>query len=410
MKRHGLPRRRLLGASGALAAPALLGACASPVRLAAVPREEATQATVLGLPNERFFFLSDPIAVDAEFQAAGAREIALRQSGPRAPLPMTNILAVSGGGEDGAFGAGLLCGWTETGTRPVFNLVTGVSTGALTAPFAFLGPAYDGALRDVYTNVTIRDVAESRGMVAAIFDDALADTAPLYRTISRHLDETMLAALARAYDDGRLLLIGTTNLDAQIPVVWNIGAIAKSGDPRALDLIRRLLLASAAVPGAFPPVMIDVEIDGRRHQEMHVDGGAIAQAFAYPAAVGEARLARRRRGVPTREARLWMIRNARLDPGWASVDRRTLGIVGRAISTMIFASGFNDVIRVYNRTQQDGVDFNLAFIGADFDVELNEPFDQTYMRALFEYGYRRALTGYDWAKRPPLSQRQPGAA
>jgi hypothetical protein len=407
MKRHGLPRRRLLGGCGALAAPALIGACASPARLPAVPREQAGQATVLGLPNERFFFLSNPEAINAEFQAAGARELALRQIGPRSPLPMTNLLAVSGGGEDGAFGAGLLCGWTEAGTRPVFNLVTGVSTGALTAPFAYLGSAYDGALRDVYTNVTIRDVAESRGMVAAIFDDALADTTPLYRTISRHLDETMLAALARGYDEGRLLLIGTTNLDAQIPVVWNIGAIAKSGDPRALDLIRRLLLASAAIPGAFPPVMIDVEIDGRKHQEMHVDGGAFAQAFLYPSAVGEARIARRRRGERVREVRAWMIRNARLDPGWASVDRRTLGIAGRAISTMIFASGFNDVLRLYNRTQQDGVDFNLAFIGADFGVELKEPFDQAYMRALFEYGYRQALAGYTWAKRPP-GGRQPG--
>ncbi|MCL4802595.1 MAG: patatin-like phospholipase family protein [Burkholderiales bacterium] len=371
-----------------------------------MPRDRTGRASVLGLPNERFLYLEDAAAVDAEFQAAGRRELALRGLGPRAPLPMTNLLAVSGGGEDGAFGAGLLCGWSELGTRPAFNLVTGVSTGALTAPFAFLGPAYDGALRDVYTNVTLADIAESRGVVAAIFDDALSDTTPLYRTISRHLDETMLAALARAYDEGRLLLIGTTNLDAQIPVVWNIGAIARSGDPRALDLIRRILLASAAVPGAFPPVMIDVEVDGERFQEMHVDGGAFAQAFLYPPAVGEARQARRRRGEPVREVRAWMIRNARLDPGWASVDRRTLGIAGRAISTMIFASGFNDVLRLYNRTQQDRIDFNLAYIGADFTTELKEPFDQGYMRALFDYGYRQGRAGYRWAKAPPLARLQ----
>jgi len=395
-------RRGLLAAAATLSMPAVLSGCASPTRLAAVPRGQSAKATVLGLPNERFFFLQEPGAMDREFLAAGAREVARRGGSPEAPLPTVELLAVSGGGEDGAFGAGLLCGWSETGTRPVFNLVTGVSTGALTAPFAYLGPRYDGALRDVYTNVALVDVATSRGLIAALYDDALSDTAPLYRTISRYLNEAMLADLAAAYDEGRLLLIGTTNLDAQVPVVWNIGAIAKSGDPRALDLIRRILLASAAIPGAFPPVMIDVELDGARYQEMHVDGGAFAQAFLYPRAVGDARLARQRAGLPTRNARAWMIRNARLDPGWASVDRRTFGIVGRAISTMIFASGFNDVLRLYSNAQQDRIDFNLAFISPDFTAELKAPFDQTYMRALFEDGYRRGRAGYQWAKQPPI--------
>jgi hypothetical protein len=401
------PTRRLFGA-GVLAAPSVLAGCASPVRLAAVPREDAARATVLGLPNERFFFVNDPLPVGQEFVAAGERERAYRGLRANAALPPAQLLAVSGGGEDGAFGAGLLCGWSEAGTRPEFNLVTGVSTGALTAPFAFLGPRYDAALRDVYTNVTLSDIARARYFVAAVWDDALSDTAPLLATISRHLNQAMLADLAQAYDQGRVLLVGTTNLDAQIPVVWNIGAIAawgaRSGDPRALDLIRRLLLASAAVPGAFPPVMIDVEVDGRKYQEMHVDGGAFAQAFLYPRAVGEARLARRRQGLRVRDAKIWMIRNARLDPGWASVDRRTLGIVGRAISTMIFTSGANDTLRMHGNARLDGFDFNLAYIGADFTTELTEPFQQSYMRALFDYGYQRGRAGYNWAKEPPIGR------
>lgn len=384
------------------AAPGLVAACASPERLPAVPREATRQASVLGLPNERFFFLTNPQAVDAEFRAAGARELAWRRLGPRDPLPRTTILAVSGGGEDGAFGAGLLCGWSTTGARPVFNLVTGVSTGALTAPFAFLGPDFDPQLRDVYTNLTLADVAESRGLVSGVMGDAMADTAPLFRTISKHLDAAMLAKLAAAYDQGRLLLIGTTDLDAQVPVVWNVGAIAKSGDARALDLIRKILLASAAVPGAFPPVMIDVEYGGRKYQEMHVDGGAFAQAFLYPPAVGEDRQARIRRRERVREVEAFVIRNARLDPNWASVDRRTLGIVGRAVSTMIFASGANDVLRMYSRTQADQVGFKLAYIGTDFTTELPAPFDQGFMRALFEYGYAQGTRGGDWASRPPL--------
>jgi hypothetical protein len=392
----------MLGAAGLLASPALLSGCSLPTRLAAVPRADTTRATVLGLPNERFFFLSDGAAVDREFQAAGQREFARLGLAAGAVAPKVEMLAVSGGGEDGAFGAGLLSGWSVAGTRPVFNLTTGVSTGALTAPFAFLGSRYDPVLRDVYTHTSLSQVARARSYLAAVTDDALSDTAPLFSTISRHVDEALLAELALAYDQGRLLLLGTTNLDAQAPVVWNIGAIAKSGGPRALDLVRRIMLASASIPGAFPPVMIDVEVDGVRHQEMHVDGGAFAQAFLYPRAVSEARAARRRSGVRVRDARAWVIRNARLDSDWASVDRRFLGIAGRAISTMIFTSGYNDLLRMYASTQQDGVDFNLAYIGADFTTVLPAPFDHGYMQALFDYGYRLGSAGYDWSKQPPL--------
>jgi hypothetical protein len=396
-------RRRSLLGLGAAATLALPG-CALPVRGPAVPRNQVLAAQVLGLPNERFIVTSPEgqRAIEAEFDAAGERlrrRLALR---PGQPLPRLNLLSVSGGGENGAFGAGLLCGWSELGTRPEFNLVTGVSTGALTAPFAYLGRDYDPQLRSVYTDLTLADIAASRGLIQAVFNESLADTTPLFRTISRYLDEAMLAAIARAHDGGRLLLIGTTNLDAQVPVIWNIGAIAASGHPVALNLVRRILLASAAVPGVFPPVMVDVTVDGEAKQEMHVDGGAFAQAFLYPSSVGRNRRERLVRGAAARDVEAYIIRNGRLDPEWATVERRTLGISGRAISTMIAASGYNDVIRIYNATQRDGVGFNLAFIGRDFDMELPAPFDQGFMRALFQYGYERGRRGYDWARRPPL--------
>lgn len=404
--RPALSRRQLTGGTAALATAALASACAAPERLPPVPRGSTQQASVLGLPNERFFYLTDAASIDAEFRAASERERVRQGLPPGAAMPVSNLLAVSGGGENGAFGAGLLNGWTASGKRPVFNLATGVSTGALTAPFAFLGPDYDPSLRDVYTNITLADVAISRGLITGALGDALADTAPLLATISRHLDDAMLAAIGRAYDDGRLLLIGTTNLDAQTPVVWNIGAIARSGQPGALDLVRKVLLASAAIPGAFPPVMIDVTVGGRRHQEMHVDGGAFAQAFLYPQAVGEARAARRGRGERVRDVRAWVIRNARLDPDWAQVQRRTLGIAGRAISTMIFTSGFNDVIRLYHRAQLDGVEFNLAFIGSDFTEQPPAPFDQGFMRSLFAYGEAQGRAGGGWVGRPPVGAAQ----
>ena len=390
-----------LGAMGALAAAS---GCAAPERRPAVPSGRVAEATVLGLPNERFAFGAGTRGFDAmerEFADAAirrARHLGLRRV---QDLPRYDMLGVSGGGENGAFGAGLLCGWTEHGTRPDFELVTGVSTGALTAPFAFLGPQWDGALRGVYTDITPRDVLESRGLLAAVFHDALADNTPLFRTISRYLDERMLAALAQAYREGRLLFVASTNLDAQVPVIWNIGAIAGSGHPGALDLVRRLLLASAAIPGAFPPVMIDVTVNGQTYQEMHVDGGAFAQVFLYPRIIGDRRRERARRGERTVPARAFVIRNGRLDPEWASVDRRTLSIAGRAISTMIAASGINDVIRIWNNTERDGVDYNLAYIGRDFTGTYTEPFEQAYMRELFDFAFQRARRGYDWAKRPP---------
>jgi hypothetical protein len=198
-------------------------------------------------------------------------------------------------------------------------------------------------------------------MLAALFDDAMADTAPLFGTISRLLDERMLGAIAEEYRRGRLLFVATTNLDSATPVVWNIGAIAASGHPRAPDTIRRILLASAAIPGAFPPVLFDVELDGRRHQELHVDGGAIAQAFLYPEAMGADRRARIRARRPVAPIRAWVIRNGRMDAAWATTDRRTLTIAQRAVATMIAAGGYHDAIRIWLTAERDGVEFRLAW-------------------------------------------------
>jgi Patatin-like phospholipase len=386
----------------ALALATALAGCAAPERKDAVPAALTEQATVLGgVPNARYFADTQGAAMAREAYAALGRERA--QLGPAAtgdPLPPANFLAVSGGGDSGAFGAGVLVGWTERGDRPQFKLVTGISTGALIAPFAFLGPSYDDALRRVYTGVEQSDIFESRNMLTAVFNDALSDTSPLFALISHYVDDRMLAEIAGEYAKGRLLLIGTTDLDAQRPVIWNIGAIAASGRPGALDLFRRILLASAAIPGAFPPVLIDVEADGTPYQEMHVDGGAIAQTFLYPPTLTAG--LDLKSGPLARERHAYVLRNGRLDAQWASVDRRVFSIAERAIATMIHYSGQNDVYRLQTITARDGVDFNLAYIGRDFNVEHRTDFDQTYMRALFEYGRQQILNGTAWHKTSPI--------
>jgi predicted acylesterase/phospholipase RssA len=379
-----------------------LPSCALPERGPAVPLGRIREASVLGLSNERFFPTVDIAPLEAELVQALDRQVRARGLATIADLPQLELLAVSGGGENGAFGAGLLCGWTDYGTRPVFDLVTGISTGALTAPFAFLGSAYDDRLRIVYTELSPDQVLVRRALTAALFNDAMADNSPLYKTISKYIDEEMLAAIAAAYDAGRLLLIASADLDAQQPVIWNIGAIAKSRHPKAASTIRRILLASSAIPGAFPPTMFEVTLDGKTYQEMHVDGGAFVQTFLYPSALTRSRQQRMRDGHSVVPANAYIIRNGRLDSEWATVERRTLGIASRAISTMIASAGYNDTVRIYNTTRRDGIGFNLAYIGDDFDVVLPSPFDPGYMRALYDYAYRRARNGFDWAKRPPF--------
>jgi hypothetical protein len=381
-----------------LAGGAHLAGCALPGRADPVPAERVRNAQVLGLPNERFCVtdVADVPRIVAEFNEAGRRQRRALGLGPRDPLPEGHIIAFSGGGENGAFGAGLACGWTEHGGRPIFTLVTGISTGALTAPLVFAGPHRDPQLRAAYTDITAADVLTERGLLAALLDDAVADSAPLARTIARFLDAPLLAEVAAGYRQGRQLVIATTNLDAQRPVAWNLGAIAASGHPRALDLARQVLLASAAVPGVFPPVMIDVTVDGRPFQEMHVDGGTYAQAYLYPPALGDSRESRVRQGLSPPRITAYVVRNGRLAQNGGPVPRRAFAIAERAISTLIGAAGVNDIFRIQAAAQRHGIAFNLAHIEDDFTARETAPFDQDYLRALFAYGYAKARDGYPW--------------
>jgi len=384
------------------ASAALVTGCSGLEREAAAPADLADQITVLGIPNARFWPDTQGAAMLREAQQALERERSAlgKRSGPDERLPAANFLAVSGGGDDGPFGAGLLCGWSDTGKIPDFKLVTGVSTGSMIAPFAFLGRKYHERLRTMYTTIGPDNILEKRGLYGAVFEDALADSAPLYKLISHYVDEEMVRDLAEAYSKGRLLLIGTTSLDQQRPVIWNMGAIAASGHPGSLELLRKVTLASASVPGVFPPVMLDVEAGGRRYQEMNVDGGAIAQTFLYPPDIGLR--VNLRTGEHARERHAYIIRNDRLDPEWASVNRRFLSVAGRAISTMLHYSGYNDILRIYATTKHDGVDYNLAYVEPDFSAVKHEDFDPAYMKSLFNYAYQKALRGYSWHKAPPI--------
>lgn len=383
----------------------LLSSCSVPARLLAVPRAMTTQAkttegVVSGPSNLRFWVNQDPAPLAAEGLAAVRREEDyLARSGHTGPLPPAYFLAVSGGSDNGAFGAGLLNGWTAAGNRPQFKIVTGVSTGALIAPLAFLGPDYDDELKEAFTTISKKDIYKERGFLAALFDDGLVDSHPLLELVSRYVTPELLRRVGEEYAKGRLLLVGTADLDAREPVIWNMTAIAASGDPDALDLFRKVLLASASVPGVFPPVMFNVEVNGTKYQEMHVDGGAMAQVFLYPPYLSVADLSEKH--DIERERVLYVIRNASFKAEWETVDRKTLDIAGRAVSSLISSQGMGDIYRIYLIAQRDKIDYNLAFVGSDFTAPHEEEFDPTYMRQLYDYGYRLAAQGYPWRKYPP---------
>ena len=306
------------------------GCLSAPKRLNAVPHELTARAEIPGMPDVRFV-PGDGVAAFVKVAVEMTRnEQAYRASqGLTGPLPQAVFLAISGGGDNGAFTAGLLNGWTEAGTRPEFKLVTGISTGALIAPFAFLGPKYDATLKEGYTTISPKDVISAAQHLQRGFRRCDGRQRAVWKLTRKTVNADLLKAVAAEYAKGRGLLVATADIDARRPIIWNMGKIASYGTPKALDLFISVMIASASIPGGLPPVMIDAEVDGKHYQEMHVDGGTMAQVFAYPAAVSAEQMAAAT-GL-TRERTLYVIRNARLDPDWAKVERSTMSIAGRAV-------------------------------------------------------------------------------
>lgn len=310
-----------------------------------------------------------------------------------------SFLALSGGGAKGAFGAGFLNGWTDSGTRPNFKIVTGISTGALIAPLVFLGPEYDDKLRQSYTTIRTKDILNVQGILGLgilpiLMGESYASTKPLQDMISDLLTPEVLDAIAREHAKGRRLYIGTTNLDAQRVIAWDMGAIASSGHPDTLKLFKKVMLASASIPGAFPPVYFDVEIDGKKYDEMHVDGGTITGVFGYGSKLFT---------EPQREGicSFYVIKNGKLDVEAEQVPRRFIKIAGRSFSTLMKAQSWGDMFRLYELAKGDNVDFNYVSIPDNYIEHSKEPFDPKEMKRLFDLGFEMAKSGYKWRKTVP---------
>ena len=389
---------RILSNSLSLVLAAVLAACSTyaPVRVAP-PSEVYATAHPVGHPDLRYW--GD--GIDEAYAEADIRRIAetLREQSQRTGIDLTgmraDVLALSGGGPDGAFAAGLLNGWSTTGTRPDFALVTGISIGALIAPFAFLGPDYDPALRAIFTELDTQQIVIFRPFALLFGSLGLIDTTPLRQTIRSLVDEAMLKRVADEHRKGRRLLIGTTNIDAGRPVVWSMGAIAETGDT---DLFADVMLASASIPGAFPPVLIDVEAGGERFTEFHVDGGVTRSVILWP--TGTERLLEQY-GLLRERGTIYVIQNNQLLPPYQPVRSSLRDIASRSLSTLIRGQTAGDLTRIYLAGRDIGYDFKLIFVPPSDEVPGTTDFDIGYMRDLFDTAFAIGAGEIPWLETPP---------
>jgi predicted acylesterase/phospholipase RssA len=318
---------------------------------------------------------------------------------PSIKLKELTALTLSGGGSSGAFGAGILAGWERAGTRPKFDIVTGISTGSLIAPLAFLGPAYDDALKEAFTTIKDADIYTKRSLIGALSSGSFTSNTPLTRMLDKYITDDVLEKIARESTKGRRLFIGTTNLDADRAVIWDMGAIAASNQPDRLQLFKQVVLASTSVPGIFPPVELKVTAAGKTYHEMHVDGGTSNEVFLMPAGLTLHALDQT---FHTRvKVRLYVIRNGRTTPEPSIVKFTLPDIAEKAVSSLIKTQGIGDLYRLYAIAKRDGIDYNFIDIPTDFTVEEKTPFDNHYMRSLYETGYQMGSKGVPWKKVPP---------
>jgi len=357
-------------------------------------------ATLPNIEGSRFWADEAPADIREEYRR---RMPNLTQIGAEAEKingrTQIEILALSGGGPDGAFGAGLLTGWTERGNRPEFELVTGVSAGAIIAPFAFLGPEFDPQIKEIWTEYETSQIATPQVLPGILGGDALANTAPLRGLIAKYVNSEFLRRVAAEYRRGRVLTIGTTNLDAKRPVVWNMGEIAIHDSPDAIQLFRDVILASASIPGLFPPVNIKVMVGGKLYDELHVDGGVTRQIYVTPVNLPFTAFDALYKVRPDR--RLYLVQNGKLNPDYEPVEQQTFTIAASSISTLLLNQNKGDLYRIYRMALDAGVEFNLLSIPTEFTPRDGKQFDRKYQSALFEEGRTLGRNGGPWLKRPP---------
>jgi len=378
---------------------ALVAGCTGIRPLPAPPAAEYETAVVPGYPDARVW--GDGSAPNmperltefiSQIRARAAEDGSFPNGG------RLDSLVLSGGGSDGPFGAGLLVGWTEAGTRPEFTFVTGISAGALIAPFAFLGPDFDDELEQFSienSTDTLITVTLLRGLLDGV---GLVDNSKLRQKLRGLITPEVVFRIAEEHDKGRRLMIGTTNLDAQRPVYWGISKIAAEGRNRpdeTADLITKIMLASASIPGAFPPQFFTVETPSGKFSEMHVDGGVTNQLFFLPA---ETPIARLPEDIDrfVRSGTIYIVRNTKITPDFEPLEPGLVQISARSISTMIKFGGRSDIKVLEEQARAVGFGVRVTAVPESFEAAETELFDPVYMRSLFQVGREMASRPETW--------------
>ncbi|MGV1988624.1 patatin-like phospholipase family protein [Agrobacterium sp. 22-221-1] len=318
-------------------------------------------------------------------------------------LPLTggkslDVLCLSGGGSGGAFTVGVLSAWSRQHTRPVFDVVTGVSTGALIAPYAFLGSAYDKPLADLYTGGKAKELVDARWLGTGLLGTSILKGERLRQVISEYITSDILRQVAAEHRRGRRLFVLTTNLDSQRGVVWNMGAIADSGNPDSLALFRNILIASASIPGVFPAVAVKAKSGAKQIEELHSDGGASMQFFGLPdnmlASPGKPSL------PDKKQLEIYVIINNALMPEFATTNNSTIAVAGRSYATMVKSQTKQALLALYNHSQRTNIRLRIASIDKQIPYSIFDPFNTDYMRAVFADGYDQTVAGTLWKDNP----------
>lgn len=369
-----------------------LAACAGRDRASVAPPEGNYKSFYpVGFPDVRIIGTAAPDVYldEAESILKSGRAIGKGGSG-------LDILALSSGGADGAFGAGIINGWTASGKRPKFDIVTGVSTGSLIAPFAFLGPEYDANITRLYTETSTRDLVQAKFLSGIINGQSLFNTKRLRNIIKRELTDDMIDRIADEHLTGRRLYIGTTHLDAAEPVIWNIGKIANYRSPAARKLVRDVLWASAAIPIAFTPVTFTVTDGQIVRNELHVDGGVTKEVFVYTPEV-PMRTIIRKLGLSHRNNRIWLVYNDKLLPEYEPQRTGLLSLAERTIETLVKSQSIGDIKEVGALAARDGLSVRVMLLPNSFEAESKELFDKEYMRAVYKIGFDLGKDPDNWS-------------
>ncbi|WP_426608584.1 patatin-like phospholipase family protein [Bradyrhizobium sp. McL0616] len=377
--RIGRTGRRLLR-SAALALSLALGACTSLPRTP-YTAADASDARVLDIEGLRRY--TDEPVTKFSFEKDNSSS-------------NRSYLALSGGGADGAYGVGVLNGWSTAGTRPAFSVVSGVSTGGLIAPFAFLGPQYDDTLRELYTSGIAESLLSDPSIMRVLFSSGLFGNTRLRELVARYVGPEIMAQVARENAKGRRLLVVTTDLDTQRTAIWDMGKIATVGTPEALKLFRDVMAASASIPLVFPPIMIEAEGQGRKFQEMHVDGGVTAPVLTLPEALlDQGRL------PGNAKMDIYILVNKKIERNFELVANGTIDVASRSLSSITQSQTRSIIFSTYDFAKRNRLGFHLSYIARDYPAATSEGFDTAYMRALYQYGYEKAAAGQAWTSTLP---------